>query len=331
MGNKRLHAIVIGFCFLCLLAVPLSVAWAQSQPVKFKAVTFLPKGNPTAASFGRMVDAFNENFKGKASMEWVGGPEVIPEAQLHESVRSGMIDMVATSSALYKALLPVSDALMFSNKNHEEIEASGFNPMFADLHKKIGITYIGEVGFGQPFYLYTKFPLKSPKEVAGKKIRVFPAITPFVTALKAAPVNMVMPEIYTAMERGVVDGFVMASIGFVQSFAWHEVTKYMVNHGFYRGSVAVLANPKRWEQLPKGLQLEIIEWKAKVWDPKEDKYYTAFAQGQTKLVWEKGVKPVEFSPDEAQAFLKLAYDSAWTKMAERSPDLALKIKAMLVK
>jgi TRAP-type mannitol/chloroaromatic compound transport system substrate-binding protein len=163
MGSKRLQAAMIGFCFMAILAFPLSFAWAQSQPVKFKAVTFLPKGNPTAASFGRMVDAFNENFKGKASIEWVGGPEVIPEAQLHESVRSGMIDMVATSSALYKALLPVSDSTMFSNKTHAEIEASGFNTMFRELHTKIGVVYIGEVGFGQPFYLYTKFPLKSPK------------------------------------------------------------------------------------------------------------------------------------------------------------------------
>jgi len=43
------------------------------------------------------------------------------------------------------------------------------------------------------------------------------------------------------------------------------------------------------------------------------------------------VKPVEFEPEEAKAYLKLAYDSAWTKMAERSPDLAAKIKVMLVK
>jgi TRAP-type C4-dicarboxylate transport system substrate-binding protein len=331
MRKTTLCKLIAGICVVLFLIVPCSQTWAQSQPVKFKAVTFLPKGNPTAASFGRMVDAFNEQFKGKASIEWVGGPEVIPETQLHESVRSGMIDMVATSSAFYKAILPVSDATMFSNKTHAEIEASGFNAMFRDLHTKIGVVYIGETGFGQNFYLYTKFPLKSPKDVAGKKIRVFPAITPFVTALKAAPVNMVMPDIYTAMERGVVDGFVMATIGFVQSFAWHEVTKYMVMHGFYRGSVAVLANPKRWDQLPKGLQTEIIEWKAKVWDPKEDKYYTTFAQGQTKLVLEKGVKPVEFEPEDAKAFLKLAYDSAWAKMAERSPDLAPKIKAMLVK
>jgi TRAP-type C4-dicarboxylate transport system substrate-binding protein len=330
MGNAKLHKPSVLLCLVLLLSLPFSIAWAQ-VPVKFKAVTFLPKGNATAASFGRMVDEFNETFKGKASIEWVGGPEVIPEQQLHESVRSGMIDMVATSSALYKALLPVSDALMFSNKTHTEIEASGFNPMFADLHKKIGIVYIGEVGFGQHFYVYTKFPLKSSKDFAGKKIRVFPAITPFVTALKAAPVNMVMPEIYTAMERGVVDGFVMATIGFVQNFAWHEVTKYMVTHGFYRGSVAVLANPKRWEQLPKNVQAEIINWKAKVWDPKEDKFYSAFTQGQTKLVLEKGVKPVEFEPEETKAFLKLAYDSAWNKMAERSPDLASRIKTMLVK
>lgn len=308
-----------------------SMVWAQLKPVKFKAVTFLPKGNPTAAAFGRMAEAFNEEFKGKLSIEWVGGPEVIPEFQLHESVRSGMIDMVATSSSYYVSILPVSHVPMFSNKTHEEMRESGFFDTFAELHKKAGVIYLGEVAQSRPFHIFTNFPVKTPKDLMGKKIRVFPAIIPFITALGSAPVNMAMPEIYTAMERGVVDGFVMATIGFVQSFAWHEVTKYMISPGFYRGSVAVLVNSKRWNEIPKDLQSKIIDWKFKVFDPKDEAYYTKFGEDQTKLVLDKGVRPIDFQPEETKAYLRLAYDSGWAKIIEKSPEVGLKLKAMLVK
>lgn len=331
MRTKKSLRLLGGMILVLLLAViPHMTAYAQSKPIKFKAVTFLPKGNPTVANFKKMAEGFNERFKGRVLIDWRGGPEVIPAFQLHESVRSGMIDMVATSSSYYVSVLPVSHVIMFSNKNHKEIRESGFFDTFTELHKKVGLIYLGEIAYGLPFHIFVNEPIKRPKDLAGKKIRVFPAISPIVTALGAVPVMMPMPEIYTAMERGVVDGFAMTTTGFVKAFAWHEVTKYMINPPFYRGSVSLLVNPKRWNQLPASLQDEIIKWKYDEFDPAQGKVYAKFGDAQTKLVTKSGVKVIEFSPEDAKAYSKLAYDAAWEKALKKAPEIAPKLQKMLV-
>jgi TRAP-type C4-dicarboxylate transport system substrate-binding protein len=142
---------------------------------------------------------------------------------------------------------------------------------------------------------------------------------------------MQMPEIYTAMERGVVDGFIMATIGFVKGFSWHEVTKYMIDHGFYRGSVACIANPKKWSTLSKDLQNRIMKWKYEVFDPKAEQFYIKQGKFNKKLIYDSKVEVIQFSKQDAEAFLKLAYESAWGDVYKKAPDVAPKLKAMIVK
>ena len=82
---------------LCLAAVlaaesafsPIS----RAEPVKFKAVTFLPVNNEIVSGFKSMVEKINEKFKDDIDIEILGGPEITPPFQLHEAVKSGVVDM----------------------------------------------------------------------------------------------------------------------------------------------------------------------------------------------------------------------------------------------
>lgn len=283
-------------------------------------------------SFGWFVEGLNEEFGDEVQIEWIGGPEVVPPFELHEAVRSGVIDMAIDSCSYYVSLLSVSDAPMLSNLTHEEIRDTGFFDIHAELHKEVGLIYLGELSYGRPFHIFVNEKVETPWDLAGKKIRVFPAITPVVDALHAIPVMMAMPEIYTAMERGVVDGFAMTTIGFVKAWNWHEVTKYMIMPGWYRGSCSVLVNPDTWNRLPKEVQDGIRDWKTNVLEPRVTKEYTQeFGEAQTQAVIDAGVEVIEFSPADTAAYLKLAYDAAWAKKIEKAPDIAPKLKDMVVK
>ena len=48
-------------------------------------------------------------------------------------------------------------------------------------------------------------------------------------------------EVYTALERGVVDGYGWPITG-IFDLGWHEKTKYRVDPGFYSAEVSVLVN-----------------------------------------------------------------------------------------
>ncbi len=328
---KKRSIKLFGIIFLVSIFMVISSGDIFAKEVTFKAVSFLPKRAATVAHFAKFVDAFNKKFKGEASINWVGGPEVIPAFQLGEAVRKGAVDMAANSSSFYVSTLPVSHSIMYSNKTHKEIRASGFFEEFAKIHEKAGLIYLGETSYGRKFYMYTNFRPKTPADISGKKIRVFPASAAVVNALDAAPILMTMPEVYTAMERGVVDGFVMAVVGFVKNFHWHEVTKYMIDHGFYGGSVPILVNPKKWGMLSKDLQDRIVKWKYEVFDPSTEKWLKDVENQDYKLLSDSKTEIIKFSPSDAEAYIKLAYDAAWEEVIKKSPDVAPKLKALLVK
>jgi TRAP-type C4-dicarboxylate transport system substrate-binding protein len=200
------------------------------------------------------------------------------------------------------------------------------------IHEKAGYIYLGSCNIGESFHLYSNFKVEKLSDFKGKKFRVFPAIIPFIEALGAIPVNLPIMDIYTAMDRGAVAGFVFTELGFVKDFSWHEVTKYVIDYNFYTGSTALLVNPKSWNRLSKDVQNQIWAYKKKEVDPLIEKYFTDLSTNQWDLLINKGVKPLRFSSDaDADKYVKIAYDAAWKELLAKSPELGAKLKKILVK
>ena len=309
----------------------LSPAWAASKPVVVKAVAFLPVNNANVAGFNIFVENMNEKFKNNIQIKLLGGPEVTPPFQLHEAVKKGVIDMCLTSCGYYPSLLWEAQSAMFINKDYREIAQTNYFDIMSKLHKDVGLIWLGAGTLNMAFHLYTNLEVKKPKDLAGKKIRVFSPFIPLTKALGAVPINLPMGDIYTAMERGAVDGFVMTHFGFVKDFSWHEVTKYVIDYPVYQGTAVILANPKKWNEIPADVQGEIIAFKKSAIDPAIHEYYAELSGKDWQLMMDNGVKPIKFSEADGRAFLKLAYDVAWDDVISKSPELAPKLKKMLVK
>jgi TRAP-type C4-dicarboxylate transport system substrate-binding protein len=152
-----------------------------------------------------------------------------------------------------------------------------------------------------------------------------------IKALGAVPINLPMGDIYTAMERGAVDGFVMTNSGFVTDFHWNEVTKHAIQYPLYQATAVIIVNPKKWDKLPADVQKAVIEFKKSTVDPAVSEFYAQKGDKDWKLMLDKGVKAISFSQADRDAFLKMAYDSAWNHVISKSPELGPKLKKMVVK
>jgi TRAP-type transport system periplasmic protein len=302
-----------------------------AQPVKFKAVAFLPVTNEDVAGFRIFVDKVNEKFKDYLNIEILGGPEVTPPFQLHDAVLKGVIDMCLTSCAYYPSLLWEAQSAMFTNTTVKQRQAAGYKDLMAKLHQDVNLVWLGNGTLNETFHLYTNKPVSKMADFSGQRIRVFPAFIPLIKALGAVPINLPMGDIYTAMERGAVDGFVMTHYGFVKDFSWHEVTKYVIDYDLYQGTAWILANSKKWDQIPANVRKEIVEYKRNEINPLIEAYYDKVGSVTWQALLDKGVKPLKFSEEEGKAFLKLAYDAAWDYVIEKSPETGPKLKTMLVK
>lgn len=66
---------------------------------------------------------------------------------------------------------------------------------------------------GDDIFLFTKKPLKTPEDIVGLKIRSFgTAIADWIVGMGANAQFMAIAEVYTALERGVIDAGVAGTI-----------------------------------------------------------------------------------------------------------------------
>jgi len=304
---------------------------AAPKPVVFKAVAFEPKGSLDNYGFELFIKEVNEKFKNEIFINYVGGPEVVPPFELHEAVRSGVIDICVTSSGYYPAVVPEAYSIMFSTKTPQEVSQTGFEDLMIELHKKAGIIWLGRGSYGITFHLFTNVQVEKLNDLKGKKIRTFPALNPFVNALGGVPISLPVGEIYVAMERGAVDGFIINHHGVVKDYSYHEVTKYVIEPGIYEGVLYILANPKTWNRLSTGQKARLLDFKKNHIDPKVAAYWEKANKELWQLMIDKGIKVIELSSSDAKKYLQAAYESPWATIIKKSPDLGPKIKMMLIK
>ncbi|MFH1116679.1 MAG: TRAP transporter substrate-binding protein DctP [Pseudomonadota bacterium] len=326
-GPVVIAALVTGVLLLGLTAPGV----APAEPEKLRAVAFLPENNDLVTGFKMFIDMVNKKFKDSVKIELLGGPEVTPPFQLHEAVKNGTIDMCLTSCGYYPSLVWEAQSAMFSNKDYKDVAATEYHDIMTKLHEKAGLVWLGQGTFEMYFYFYANPEIKSVQDLKAKKIRIFPPVIPLVKALGAVPVTLPMGDIYTAMERGTVDGFVMVPIGFVKDFSWNEVTKQVLDYPVYQATAVILANKNKWDKLPEDVRKAIIAFKRETVDPAIAEYYKKLNAESWDALMKSGVKPVKFPGSEGADFQAKAYEEAWSNISKKSPELGPKLKQMLVK
>lgn len=194
------------------------------------------------------------------------------------------------------------------------------------FEKRVNAQYLGRFHNMLKFTFFSNKLIKSIDDIKGMKIRVMPLYIPFFRALGASPVTIPPDEIYTAMERGVVDGFMYVNVG-PASWGLHEVTKYSIEPGVFQMEPATMVNMDRWKKIPPDLQALMMEIM-------QDMEYIAsmrnvmLEQKEIQIRTEAGMKVIELPPEDAAKFVKTAYDTTWAYLIERSPEYAPRLREL---
>ena len=176
---------------------------------------------------------------------------------------------------------------------------------------------------------FTKTKVESIEDFAGLKIAVpSPAYLPFVVALKATPVVINMPDYYTAMERGTVDGYHLAPPG-VEGFGLIPVTKYMIDEKMGSSGAGFMMNLDKWNSLPKHLQDVIMEVVLETEAEGVPIMHNIYEDVKQKLE-QAGAEIVKFSPEEAERFQEIRREAIWAAEIERHPEICTEFKKLIV-
>jgi len=296
-----------------------------AKPVKLKAVCFLPKNHPIAAMAPVWVERINTELKDQAYIDYVGGPEVIPGMEQADAVKSGVVDIIFNVTAYFTAMFPEGWAHFMSKYTPtEERTPGGFHDYMVGRFERINMMYLGRWHV-MAFYLWTAKPVSRLEDLRGMKMRTASHYDRFMKEMGVIPVTIMHPDVYTALERGTVEGFGWPLLG-PREYGWTDTCKYIIDHPFHPPSNGVtLMNLDVWKKFPKDVQSKIIEIST-MFDPDMVAHFAKADLREWKEVEKVGVKRIHFPPADAKKYIDIIHRTDWEILTEKVPDLVPELK-----
>lgn len=306
-----------------------AVAPSASAEEVLRAVTAFNRNVRTPKSFLRFVDVVNREMKGALRIDYAGGPEVIPPREQAVAVRNGAIDIVYAPPNFYLGIVPEGGALGASDKTPMEVRANGGFAMLADImRKKLNSHFLAWSDAGLGFHIFlTKKPkmMNGSVDLSGLKLRSTPITNKFFSGLGATNVQMFIGDIYSALERGLIDGL-GTPLFVVNDFSWDKFIKYRIDPGFLQVDIATVVNLDKWNALPEASRAKLQSLAIE----NEKISYDAFQKDQQALRAEqakRGLETITLKGEAARKFRAAAFENLWADIKRRSPDMADQLRA----
>ncbi|PXF31666.1 C4-dicarboxylate ABC transporter substrate-binding protein [Pokkaliibacter plantistimulans] len=145
--------------------------------------------------------------------------------------------------------------------------------MLADEYKDSHVLFMFSTG---PGYIHTTDKeVKVPDDLKGLRIRRPSAVVgKILTELGAQPIGMPAPEIYSSMQRGLLDGVSLPWEG-MKTFRLNELSNQHTQVPFYSLVFVATMNKKTYDRLPDNLKKVIDEHSGLAWSKKAGEVFDA--------------------------------------------------------
>jgi TRAP-type C4-dicarboxylate transport system substrate-binding protein len=303
-------------------------ALAGAQEVTLRVVSAFPENLYYVKRLTDWIAKVNAEGKGTLQLNFIGGPKAIPTFEVGNAVKTGVVDMAMSTGAFYTNLMPEADALKLTQRPAAELRKNGAYEYINKVwNEKANMQYLARVVDDTPFHLYINKRISKP-DLSGMKIRITPVYRDFFQALGATVVQTAPGEVYTALERGVVDGYGWPIHGLFD-LNWQEHTKFRVDPGFYNAEVSLVVNLDKWKALT-GKQRDYLQTQALAFEA-QNQEWKSFNAEESKRQAKAGIQTITFSPAEAKQYYDKAYEVGWASIIKASPEHGPKMKALFSK
>jgi TRAP-type transport system periplasmic protein len=310
---------------LIAATLALSAAAAQAQEVTLRAVSAFAEKTLFARNFERFIDRVNETGKGQVKINYIGGPRAMPPFEVGNAVRTKVVDIANVPGAFYTNLLPEAEAAKLLTKPMSAQRADGTWKLLNEMHnQKVNAQYLARQFHNVPFHLYLTKKIDK-LDLTGLKIRVTPIYRDIVEALGGTAITTAPGEVYTALERGVVDGYGWPILG-IFDLGWDKVTKFRLEPPFYGAEVNVLVNLDAWKGLTDAQRKVLND--AALWLEALDNEGVAAIKAERERQAKAGIQALDFGKAASDAFLKKANDVAWASVIKRAPENGPKLRQL---
>jgi TRAP-type C4-dicarboxylate transport system substrate-binding protein len=311
-----------------LAALSIAAGAAQAQEVTLRLVSAFPENQFYVKRTIDWIEKINKEGKGTLQINFIGGPKAIPTFEVGNAVKTGVVDMGFSTGAFYTNVMPEADILKLSETSAAEQRKNGgyelINRIWAE---KANMRYLAKVVEFTPFHLYLNKRIDKP-DLTGLKIRITPVYRDFFQAMGASVMTTAPGEVYTALERGVIDGYGWP-IHALFDLNWQEKTKYRVDPGFYNAEVSLIMNLDKYKALPAKAR-QYLDEQALAYE-KQNEFWKSYNQNEAKRQAEVGIQTITFDPATAKAYLERAKEIGWAAAIKSSPQYGPQLQKVLAR
>ncbi|OKH86854.1 TRAP transporter substrate-binding protein DctP [Thalassospira sp. TSL5-1] len=229
---------------------------AQAADVTLRIASQLPPKSHIVQNLDLFKKEVEEKSNGSIAVEIYDSATLYKDKEIPSAVGSGSIEMGSASLTRYAGDVPAVDVFYqpFLIDSEEKVRAAVApgSPVREPLDKAIadtGSTVLWWQAYGGTIMLSKGAPIHTPKDLEGKKVRVFgKSLGQFVEAAGGAPTLISGSEQYLAYQRGTVD-IGMTGISGVKSRKLWEVMDTVTVTNLADVEFIVMINTDFWNSL----------------------------------------------------------------------------------
>jgi TRAP-type transport system periplasmic protein len=301
---------------------------AAAQEVTLRMVSAFPENQFYVKRTIEWIEKVNKEGKGTLQINFIGGPKAIPTFEVGKAVQSGVVDIGFSTGAFYTNVMPEADILKLSETSAAEQRKNGgydlINKIWAE---KANMRYLAKVVEFTPFHIYLTKKIDKP-DLTGLKIRITPVYREFFQAMNASVMTTAPGEVYTALERGVIDGYGWP-IHALFDLNWQEKTKFRVDPGFYNAEVSLVMNLDKYKGLPAKTR-QYLDRQALAYEQQND-FWKSYNQNEAKRQADAGIQTITFDAATTKAYSEKAKEIGWAAAVKASPQYGEQLRKVLAK
>lgn len=225
------------------------------------------------------------------------------------AVRDKTSEMSLISPGYYQSDLPVTRGLewYFKMERADALQLvcrdvyDQFEPLREEWEKRHRARVMYWTNWNYAPFI-TRKPIKSLDDIKGMRIRGYGVATDVIERLGGTAVPMAAPEVYTALERGVLDG--VYGFDFITAVAYklHEIAPHFTDIGDGpHGPSATVINTDVWNSFPPEIQSLCDEIVAEIYDGKYTEIMTDLNHKYVEKATGEGVQFSRLADDQKQA------------------------------
>ncbi|BBD06996.1 TRAP transporter substrate-binding protein [Desulfovibrio ferrophilus] len=208
------------------------------------------------------IEAFNKAANNEMVIELYNADQLIPTGELFRAMQRGTIDAVQSDDDSIAAPVDVSIfAAYFPFASRYSLDVPtlfnhyGLKEIWEEAYSEVdGVKWLS-AGSWDPCNFATREPIRSVKDLKGKRVFTFPTGGRFLKRFGVVPVTLPWEDVEVALQTGELDGIAWSGITEDYTVGWADVTKYYLTNnisGAWAGSY--FANSDKWEALPEHLK-----------------------------------------------------------------------------